>query len=68
MAALLIEAERRRVPTLFALTRKVAFFERFVFRVTERDMFPEKVWHDCSQCPLINNCDETAMVLALATT
>lgn len=68
MAALLIEAERRRVPTLFALTRKVAFFERFGFRVTERDMFPEKVWHDCSQCPLINNCDETAMVLALATT
>jgi amino-acid N-acetyltransferase len=66
LEALLIEAERRRIPTLFALTRKVAFFERFGFQATERDMFPEKVWHDCNQCPLINNCDETAMVLALA--
>ena len=28
---------------------------------------PEKVWHDCLHCPLIDNCDETAMVLELAT-
>jgi len=63
--ALLVEARRRHVPTLFALTRRVGFFERFGFQVTEREMFPEKVWHDCRLCPLIDNCDETAMVFDL---
>lgn len=63
MEALLIEARKRKIPTLFALTRKVSFFERFDFQTTEHARFPEKVWHDCRQCPLFNNCDETAMVL-----
>jgi amino-acid N-acetyltransferase len=63
MEALLDEAERRRIPTLFALTRKVPFFSRFGFQVTERDLFPEKVWHDCRLCPLMERCDETAMIL-----
>lgn len=63
--ALLLEAQRREVPTLFALTRKVAFFERFGFQVSERVRFPEKVWQDCRLCPLIDNCDETALVLEL---
>jgi amino-acid N-acetyltransferase len=63
MMALLDEAWQRGVPTLFALTRRVAFFERFGFQVSERLRFPEKVWHDCRLCPLIENCDETAMVL-----
>lgn len=62
MKALLDEAKRRRIPTLFALTRKVSFFSRLGFRVTERDLFPEKVWHDCRLCPLMEHCDETAMV------
>ncbi|MGD8805512.1 MAG: GNAT family N-acetyltransferase [Chloroflexota bacterium] len=65
MEALLLEARRRKVPTLFALTRKVGFFERFGFKISERARFPEKVWHDCRLCPLIDNCDETAMVLEL---
>ena len=63
MEALLIEARERKIPALFALTRKVSFFDRFGFQVTERAGFPEKVWHDCRLCPLIDNCDETAMVL-----
>jgi amino-acid N-acetyltransferase len=65
MEALLLEAKQRGVPRLFALTRKVAFFERFGFEITERARFPEKVWHDCRLCPLIDNCDETAMMLNL---
>ncbi|HSG15332.1 MAG TPA: GNAT family N-acetyltransferase [Anaerolineae bacterium] len=65
LEALLVEARGRQIQTLFALTRKVAFFERFGFLITERSRFPEKVWHDCSLCPMINNCDETAMVLEL---
>lgn len=62
---LILEAKRRRIPTLFALTRAESFFERFGFTVSDTSMFPEKVWYDCRQCPLLNHCDETAMVLHL---
>ena len=62
MQALLAEARERRITTLFALTRKVPFFERFGFLTSERNLFPEKVWHDCLQCPLLDACDETAMI------
>ena len=61
MQALLAEARQRRITTLFALTRKVSFFERFDFLISERNLFPEKVWQDCQQCPLLEACDETAM-------
>ncbi len=63
--ALIKEAKQRRIPRLFALTRVVAFFERFGFIETDRELFPEKVWFDCQQCPLLDNCDETAVVLSL---
>lgn len=63
--SLLAEVRRRDIPTLFALTRTVPYFERFGFSVTEREAFPEKVWRDCRQCPFLNNCDETAVVLRL---
>lgn len=68
MQALLTEAQKRKIPTLFALTRAVTFFQRFDFAITERAFFPEKVWHDCQQCPLLDNCDETAVVLHLPAT
>jgi len=66
MNALLAEARRRQIPRLFALTRIIPFFIRFGFTVSERERFPEKVWRDCQQCPLMHNCDETAMVLDLS--
>lgn len=65
MRALLLEAEKREIPRLFALTRVVGFFQRFGFHVSDRAYFPEKVWHDCQQCPLRENCDEVAVVLDL---
>lgn len=65
MRELLVEAQRRGIPRLFALTRVVGFFQRFGFHVSDRSYFPEKVWHDCQQCPLRDNCDETAVVLDL---
>jgi amino-acid N-acetyltransferase len=65
MDALIEEAERREIPTLFALTRAVGFFERCGFTVVEKDMFPEKVWADCQFCPVRHHCDETAVVLDL---
>ena len=62
---LIIEAQRRGVVTLFALTRAVSFFQRAGFHISDRQRFPEKVWRDCVNCPLIDRCDETAVVLHL---
>src|SRR5262245_9084329 len=62
----LVERARERgIPTVFALTRAVPFFERLGFVVTTTERFPEKVWKDCVVCPLQQHCDETAVVLEL---
>jgi len=62
---LVSEARQRGVPTVFALTRAVPFFERLGFEVTNKERFPEKVMQDCVICPLQRCCDETAVVLDL---
>lgn len=58
-------ARERGIPTVFALTRAVPFFERQGFHVTNKERFPEKVWRDCAICPLQDRCDETAVALEL---
>ncbi|HEX5689178.1 MAG TPA: GNAT family N-acetyltransferase, partial [Roseiflexaceae bacterium] len=58
-------ARERGIPTVFALTRAVPFFERMGFSITAKERFPEKVWTDCVICPLKDACDETAVVLEL---
>jgi amino-acid N-acetyltransferase len=65
VTAIIAKAEREQVPTLFALTRAVHFFEKAGFSITEKDHFPEKVWRDCHVCPLLHHCDETAVILRL---
>jgi N-acetylglutamate synthase-like GNAT family acetyltransferase len=60
--SLIEEAKARRIPTLFALTRAVIFFERLGFVISDKEDFPEKVWRDCSICPVRFNCDEIALV------
>jgi amino-acid N-acetyltransferase len=62
---LVARARERGIPTVFALTRAVPFFERLGFVVTDRQRFPEKVWTDCVICPLFDRCDETAVVIDL---
>ena len=59
------EAKAEDVPRLFALTRVVRFFEKIGFSVTVKEDFPDKIWRDCSICPLIDACDETAVHLYL---
>jgi N-acetylglutamate synthase-like GNAT family acetyltransferase len=61
--ALLADAERLGIRTVFCLTRAVKFFAGIGFEVTERDRFPRKVWKDCIHCPVFANCDEVAMVI-----
>lgn len=63
--ALIELARARGIPTLFTLTRAVLFFEPLGFVITEKENFPEKVWRDCSICPMQSACDEVAMVLSV---
>jgi amino-acid N-acetyltransferase len=64
--ALIEEAQARGIPTLFALTRATSFFERLGFVASDKENFPEKVWRDCSICPVRFNCDESAVVKQLS--
>ena len=63
--ALVAQAQRRGVRTLFALTRIIPFFGSVGFQLSKRAHFPEKVWRDCSLCPIQEDCDEFAVVLSL---
>jgi amino-acid N-acetyltransferase len=65
VCGLVERARERGIPTVFALTRAVPFFDRLGFVVTSTERFPEKVWKDCVVCPLQQYCDETAVVLEL---
>ena len=66
VSALVDLARERGIPTVFALTREVLFFEKLGFRVTEKENFPEKVWRDCNICPVQLMCDEVAMVKSVS--
>ena len=57
--------KQRNISTLFALTRAVPFFLKQGFTLTEKENFPEKIWHACRHCPIQDNCDEIAVVLPL---
>ncbi len=50
---------------VFALTYRAHFFCRLGFKVVDKEMFPQKIWSDCSVCPKKNNCDETAVLLEI---
>ncbi len=62
---LITQARQNGVPTLFALTRAVPFFQKVGFAITSKERFPGKVWRDCQFCPIQAHCDETAVVLHL---
>ena len=64
--ALIELAKLRNIPTLFALTRAVPFFQKVGFSITSMERFPEKVYRDCQFCPIRDHCDETAMLLQLS--
>ena len=53
----------RSVWRLFTLTLQVKFFQSLGFTVVEKEIFPEKIWSDCSKCSKFHCCDETALLL-----
>ena len=48
---------------LFALTLQPEFFRALGFTEVEKDLFPEKIWSDCSKCSKRDCCDEIALLM-----
>lgn len=56
------EAKQLKIGKIFLLTYKVGFFEKCDFCVTDKKIFPQKIWSDCIRCPKFPECDEIAMI------
>ena len=65
--ACLEEAKELGIPTVFCLTYKPAFFERFGFSQVDKMELPRKVWTECYHCPKFPDCDEIALTCQLET-
>ena len=66
VAGALEQACRLGVPRVFALTLEPGFFGKIGFETIDRDNLPMKVWSDCARCPKQQECDETAVAIAVA--
>jgi amino-acid N-acetyltransferase len=61
--ALLGQAEAIGIKCVCLFTRIPGFFEHFQFRVSEHQLFRDKVAKDCMRCARRNACDEIAMAI-----
>ena len=60
--ACLKEAKLLGIPTVFCLTYRPAFFEKFGLSQVDRMELPRKVWTECYRCPKFPDCDEVALI------
>lgn len=65
LEACLGEARELGIATIFCLTYKPGFFERFGFRQVDKMELPRKIWSECYRCPKFPNCDEVALIYYL---
>jgi amino-acid N-acetyltransferase len=65
MEACIREAKGLGIPTIFCLTYKPAFFEKFGFSQVDKAELPRKVWGECFRCPKFPDCDEVALIYHL---
>ena len=56
------EAKELGITTIFCLTYKPGFFERFGLSQIDKMELPQKVWSECYRCPKFPNCDEVALI------
>ncbi|MFF2481617.1 N-acetyltransferase [Paenibacillus sp. NPDC058071] len=56
------QAKEQGIPKIMALTYAVPFFLRNGFAIVDKEIFPEKVWTDCVNCPKQHACDEVAVL------
>jgi len=60
--ACLDAARELGIPTVFCLSYKPAFFEKYNFRRVDKMELPRKVWSECYRCPKFPDCDEVALI------
>ena len=60
--ACLKEAKELGIPTVFCLTYRPGFFERFGFSQLDKMELPRKIWTECYLCPKFPDCDEVALI------
>jgi amino-acid N-acetyltransferase len=60
------EAKRMGIPTLFAWTYSVSFFEKCGFTLIDKTHVHPRVWSECLRCPFFVGCNENGMVKRLA--
>ncbi|MGD0352025.1 MAG: N-acetyltransferase [Dehalococcoidia bacterium] len=60
--ACLDEAKELGIPTVFCLSYKPGFFEKYNFRRVDKMELPRKVWSECYRCPKFPDCDEVALI------
>ncbi len=65
MAACIRGAKELGIPTIFCLTYKPVFFEKFGFSQADKAELPRKVWGECYRCPKFPDCDEVALIYHL---
>lgn len=58
----LAEAQRKKIPRVFAVTHAPAFFLRHGFTASSRRDIPEKIARDCCICPKARSCRLTAVI------
>lgn len=57
------EARHLGIRRTYALTRIPGFFLHLGFEEIDRLDLPSKVFKDCARCPLLPQCDETAVII-----
>ena len=63
--ACLKETKELGIATVFCLTYRPAFFEKFGLSQVDKMELPRKVWTECYRCPKFPDCDEVALVCNL---
>jgi amino-acid N-acetyltransferase len=66
VAACEAEARRIGIPTVFAWTYSVGFFEKCGYRLIDktRELHP-RVWSECLRCPFFVGCNENGVIKVL---
>ncbi len=60
--AIEVVKNEREGEKVFALTRRPTVFTNLDFEIVPMEMFPKKIWFDCSKCKKLDDCDEVAVL------
>ena len=63
--ACLKETKELGIPTVFCLTYRPTFFEKFGLAQVDKMELPRKVWTECYRCPKFPDCNEVALICNL---